>query len=284
MSGFDALDWFRQGQHVFNDQIVGYLAAIQEQHALAAYAGLALVGFLYGIVHAIGPGHGKVVVSSYVLANENSLKRGLLVVALSSLLQAVTAVAVVVGFYQMLALSRTQAEHAATILEAVSFLLVAAVGARLAAQGADLLWQAKAHHHHDQCGCGHNHMPAPQDLMGKTSLLAMILAIGLRPCSGALLLLFFACRFDLAWPGALATLTMAVGTALTTGALAVLAVKSRHLALSLAERSDRLIWMSAGLRLAGGVVILVVAILFLVAQIGAEMPAAAQNPLYRSIR
>ena len=302
MLATEAVNWFREGQHLFNDQIVTYLESIKQNHAFTAYAGLGLVGFLYGIVHAVGPGHGKMVVSSYVLANENSLKRGLLIVALSSLLQAFTAIAVVFGFYYILEATRTEAEHAASLLEIGSFVMIGLVGAWLMVQGLGNLSQAfgfrrKKHHHGhghhdhkgDDCGCGHAHMPAPQELKGRkdaASIAPMIVSIGIRPCTGALLLLFFSCMFDLAWPGALATVAMAIGTAVTTGTLAILAVKSKDLALSFVKKSDRsLLLTHAGLRLGGGAIILLMAGLFLAAQIGGEaQTGVSQHPLYKTLK
>lgn len=282
---------FRDGQRVFNDLVLSDIEALREGQALVAYASLILVGFLYGVVHAVGPGHGKVVVSSYVLANENSLKRGLWVVGLSSLLQAITAIALVLGFYYLLDATRSEAERVAGFLEIASFILIGGVGLVLAAQGlgafASLFIAARPHH--PSCGCGHAHAPTPAAInpsKGVGALVAMIFSIGIRPCSGALLLLFFSCMAHLTVPGVVATLAMAAGTALTTGALAILAVKSRKLALHLVESSEkRLKLVHAGLRLAGGTVIVLMAVFFLTAQIGGDrMPATASHPLYRSLQ
>lgn len=296
MHSAEIIAWLRDGQRLFNDSVVSQLETIRQEHALAAYAGLTLVGFLYGIVHAVGPGHGKMIVSSYVLANENSLKRGLLIVALSSLLQALVAIALVLGFYHLLAATRAEAEQAAVWLETGSFALIGLLGIWLMTQGIAVLsqlpWRSVKKHYHnhkENCGCGHAHLPTAQQLTGKKdalSMVAMIVSVGIRPCSGALLLLFFSCRFELVWPGVLATFAMAAGTAATTGALAILAVKSKHLALSLVKKSDRALALAhAGLRLGGGAVILLAAGLFLAAQwSGAALPARTQHPLYKTLQ
>ena len=114
----------------------------------------------------------------------------------------------------------------------------------------------------------------------------MIVSIGIRPCSGALLLLFFSCMAHLTLPGVLATLAMAAGTAITTGALAILAVKSRKMALRLVESSEKRLKLThAGLRLAGGAVIVLMATFFLTAQLsGNRTPATASHPLYKSLQ
>ena len=133
-------------------------------------------------------------------------------------------------------------------------------------------------------------MPTPDQIKGKkdtATLAMMILSIGIRPCTGALLLLFFACMFDLAWAGAVATFAMAAGTAITTGLLALLAVKSKNLALSLVKKSDHSLLLTHGcLRLSGGAIILLVAGLFLTIQIGGEASTGTpeQHPLYKTFR
>ena len=53
------------------------------------------VSFLYGIFHAAGPGHGKAVISSYLVANEETWRRGIVLSFASALLQAFVAVALV---------------------------------------------------------------------------------------------------------------------------------------------------------------------------------------------
>jgi ABC-type nickel/cobalt efflux system permease component RcnA len=292
----EIISLFREAQHFFNDTMLAHLEALKQGHALLAYASLALVGFLYGIVHAIGPGHGKVVVSSYILANENSLKRGLLVVALSSLLQATTAIAIVLGFSYVLQATRAEAEHVAALLEIGSYALIAALGIWFFGRGLVLLGHTlcyghdeEHHHDHDEGCCCHEHMPSAcclTDEKTSASLAAMILCIGIRPCTGALILLFFSCMFDLPWPGVLATLTMAMGTAITTGTLAILAVKSKEVALMFVEESERGLRLAhAGLRLGGGLVIFLMASLFLAAQFGGEnISAAAPPPLYKALK
>ena len=61
----------------------------------SAVWGLLGLSFLYGIFHAAGPGHGKAVISSYVVANEETWRRGVVLSFASALLQAFVAVAFV---------------------------------------------------------------------------------------------------------------------------------------------------------------------------------------------
>jgi nickel/cobalt transporter (NicO) family protein len=118
---------------------------------------------------------------------------------------------------------------------------------------------AHAHAHDADCDCGHSHMPAAKAVAGEWSLtkaISLAFAVGLRPCTGAILVLLLSSAMGLYWAGIASTLAMAVGTALTVSLIAVLAVTSRQLALKLAGRDS--VWLSrtvVGLKLAGGLAI-----------------------------
>jgi nickel/cobalt exporter len=163
-------------------------------------------------------------------------------------------------------------------LETISWGLVAAVGAwlvyyqlrsALAVPAHDHSAQAHAHHNHDHhhhhgaaCdACAH--LPAASELQGDWSwrrALAIAFAVGIRPCTGAILVLIFAIGQGLWWAGVFSTLAMALGTAITVSALAALAVGSRELAKRIAgtgssKWADR-VQVAAGLGGAGLVLIL----------------------------
>lgn len=203
----------------------------------AALPGLLGLAFAYGVFHAAGPGHGKAVISGYIVADDRSLKRGLALSFAAALLQAVVAM-VLVGVLT-LALNATARTMASTtfVIEQASFALVALVGVyvlwrkagRFAALGRGVA--------HDPAACDHAHLPGPEQISRLRSFREMagiVLAAGLRPCAGALIILVFANAQGLFWAGIAATFAMALGTALTTGALAALAVFFKFAALRLA--------------------------------------------------
>jgi nickel/cobalt exporter len=217
---------------------------------------LLVISFAYGVFHAAGPGHGKAVIASYLIANEETARRGVVLSLASALLQALVAVAIVgVCAWLLNATAKTMcgAERA---IEIASYALIAAFGARLVwSKGGGFFraLQAKApapalamahhhhadHHHNHHHGhvhdehCGHSHGPAPAELAGPGGWrrgLGAIVAVGLRPCSGAILVLVFALAQGLFWAGIAATLVMALGTAITVAVIAVLAVSAKSVA------------------------------------------------------
>ena len=92
---------------------------------------LLAISFAYGIFHAAGPGHGKAVISSYLVANQETARRGVALSFASALMQSLVAVAMVAVCALLLnATARTMcgAEKAIAI---ASYGLIAVFGARL---------------------------------------------------------------------------------------------------------------------------------------------------------
>ena len=264
-------------------------------------AGWTLLGisFLYGIFHAAGPGHGKAVISSYLVANGETAKRGIALSFASALLQALVAVLIVgIAAWALNATARTMC-NAEKMIEIASYALIAALGLRLVwVKGGAFIGALQAagpvpamagvphdtghDHHHDyrhghghhqahdhvhDAHCGHSHGPAPSDLAGPGGWrrgLAAVLTVGIRPCSGAILVLVFALAQGLFWAGIAATLLMGLGTAITVAAIAVIAVSAEDIArrLSAGRRGGALVMRAIELGAAGLVLLFGVGLLF----------------------
>ncbi len=202
---------------------------------------LILISFVYGVFHAAGPGHGKAVIAAYMLANQRSMRRGVILAALAASAQAVTAIAAVYGFVFVLNSTGREARRFAIDLEIVSYVMITALGLWLVWRVAAPMVLARAnnahrtshHTHGDACGHGHSHMPDPALADWPLTLAnaaPIVAGIGLRPCSGAIVVLIFAHTLGFYAAGVGATLAMALGTAITVAALAMLAVGSRDIA------------------------------------------------------
>ena len=236
------------------------------------------ISFAYGIFHAAGPGHGKAVISSYLVANEETARRGIVLSFASALLQALVAVALVAILAWLLNATAKSMCSAEKAIEIVSYALIAAFGARLvwtkgggfmrALQAKPAPAMAAAHHHDHDHGhhhhahdhdhdhhhhhahghdhvhdehCGHSHGPTPDQLAGPGGWqrgLGAIFAVGMRPCSGAILVLVFALAQGLFWAGIAATFVMGLGTAITVATIAVMAVSAKGLARRLSAGSE----------------------------------------------
>ncbi|MCK0198970.1 nickel/cobalt transporter [Ancylobacter sp. 6x-1] len=208
----------------------------------SAFATLGGISFAYGVFHAAGPGHGKAVISSYLLANEATLKRGTVLAFASALVQSLTAIVVAGLFALLLGATAATMQRAVSLIEIGAYALIIVMGLRLAwSRGRALLAAGRGtpdHVHGADCGCeGHVHIPGPDQLPkrdGWAEWSAAVLSIGLRPCTGAVLVLVFALAQGIFWVGAASTLLMGLGTALTVSATAALAVFGKRIAVRLA--------------------------------------------------
>lgn len=273
--------WIARKQSEFYQTMSGALTASKaDGSALFLLAGLS---FAYGIFHAAGPGHGKAVISSYLIATGETLRRGLLISAAAALAQAVTAIAIVGIMAGILGVTSQKMGVAAWWLEMCSYVLIAGVGVNLVvrrgrAMIAGIRGEAVAHDHDCGDGCGHSHAPGPETLAGPFNWRragSAVLAIGLRPCTGALLILVFAMAQGMVWAGVAATFAMAVGTAITVSAIAILAVSAKSVALRLASGMSGGGSMVAarGIEVLAGVVVLLFGLTLLGGLLSTGVPA-----------
>ena len=209
------------------------------------------VSFLYGVFHAAGPGHGKAIVSSYLLSHRQTLRRGVCLAVSASMCQGLVAIMIVYGLVYVIGWLPRDTQLAVTWGERASFILVALLGGYLAMQALRRLFarmrgltvHACSHGiaaDHGVESCGHGHVPtmaqveAAKDIK---SMIAVVLSIGLRPCTGAIIVLVFASVTSLHWIGIGAVIGMSVGTAITVSLLAILAGTVRH-------HMERMSWLS----------------------------------------
>ncbi len=277
--------WINIHQEEFYRTLTASLRDMRENtHALWM---LLALSFAYGVFHAAGPGHGKAVISSYMIANELELKRGILISIISSLLQGVVAIVTVGVIFLTLRGSGITLTQATNTMEAASFALVVLFGLWLLWRKLREIWQkprAKqpviatdgataqlfgdspeqsftlssrasktglrfqaealdhdhtALRHGEICDdCGRSHLPdlsmVSAEHFNLKEAWSAIMAVGLRPCSGALLVMTFSMLNGLYLGGILSVFAMAAGTAITVSALAIVAVAAKGLAVRLA--------------------------------------------------
>jgi ABC-type nickel/cobalt efflux system permease component RcnA len=289
----DPVSWMREKQQSFYSRMSMSLRQLRRQSSAAAGWTLFVLSFLYGVFHAAGPGHGKAVISGWLLATENELKRGILIAFLSAMIQALTAIVVVSGLLLFVSGAAAMAKDAVQVLESASYLMIGGMGLYLVWTA----WRGHGHHHghaqasgttqtpspkaeqverrhegmmfdlvsrpasssagdpalsaghiHDEnCGCGHSHAPSAADVRGDWSLaraFALAFAVGVRPCSGAILVLIFSWPLGLYWAGIASVLAMGVGVFLTIAVIAALTVFAKGAAVKLAGADNPLMSMA----------------------------------------
>ena len=312
-----SLSWINEQQQAFYRALSDAIKAMREDPTkLWSLVGLS---FAYGIFHAAGPGHGKAVISSYVIANEQTLRRGIIISFLAAFLQGLVAILIVGATYFLLrgtGISMTSATHA---LEIASYALIAVFGAWLLYRK---LWPKVKHIHHSAHGdqshhvhindhglahahahahthahahehdhghshshahavgsdgvcstCGHAHAPDPGQISAEKLELreaaSAILAIGMRPCSGALIVLSFALLNGLFLGGFLSVTAMSIGTAITVSILASLAVLAKGTAVRLFASESASNRITSFIEILGAATVLVLGLVLLSAALQA---------------
>ena len=286
--------WARDKQQAYYGTMNSALHNLKSGASSAAAWTLLTLGFAYGVFHAAGPGHGKVVISSWLLATENDLKRGLLVAFFSSMFQALTAIILVSGLYLIVASVGGVVRDVTAYLESASYAMICALGLYLiytatrgwlrkpaqivqSTSGAFNFEIVNPHHdknHVHDAHCGHNHAPEPKDLRGDWSLtkaLSLSFAIGLRPCTGAILVLLAANTLGLYWAGIASTLAMGFGVFLTVSLIATITVYGKDIAMKFAKGDNqRLSTIVNLLRLGGGAVVAFMGAIMFLGSFGAN--------------
>lgn len=262
------IQWCLATQMTLHRYLVMYLLQLNDHQYLAG-VWLLLGAFTYGVLHAVGPGHGKFIVMTYLSTHHESLLAARVVPFLGSLMQGVSAILFVyilaVGFNLAagdLSASRWYVEKASAMLIAMFGLLVIyqALKQRRQQKGTMSALQPMPQHA-ATCGCGHHGVGVELARADGKTRFGVILAIGARPCSGAIMILLFANTLGIVTWGMAAVMVMSVGTALSILCLS-LAVRyaRRHTVAWFRRRSVHLDSVMVAVKIAGGIVLIFFAI------------------------
>lgn len=266
------------------------------KHSVYALIVLLGLGFAYGVFHAAGPGHGKAVITSYMVSNERALRRGIVIAFLAALLQGLVAIVAIGGAAALFNATAQRMIATAHALEIAAYcgiillglMLVFRKGSALIATARAMLASSRsrwslgsepelatapavlrvfanepqveaapqsqtsmfratavsaANEATAECGpqCAHVLALDPTKLgdgfSWKSAALTIVTA-GARPCSGAILVLVFGLAQGVFMTGVFTVVAIALGTAMTTCALATTAVFGKRLAMRIAGRTQ----------------------------------------------
>ena len=265
------LQWCLSTQITLHRYLVMYLLQLNN-HQLSGGLWLLVGAFFYGVLHAIGPGHGKFIVTTWLGTNQESPLAARLIPFFGSLLQGVSAIAFVfilaVGFN----LASGDLSQSRWYVEKSSALLIGGFGCYVIFQAARSLptrglriHRMKPLHtgHAPDCGCGHHHGVGLATSGDWKTRAGVMLSIGARPCSGAIMILLFSNALGMVSWGMAAVMTMSLGTGLSIIglSLAVRYARNRTAALFGGQRQT---WIVPALKIAGGMaIILFASVLFL---------------------
>ncbi|MEH6452679.1 MAG: nickel/cobalt transporter [Psychromonas sp.] len=285
-------------QGEINNQLSDLLYLAKENIAQAAFA-LSSLSFTYGVLHSLGPGHGKVIVTTYLATHPSKVKMSLLLTVLASLMQALVAIVIVSLLVFVFNFSMREVNAKVEVLISFSFICLMLLGSYIiyralvqiisqikqnktasastvsftafkptTSKPSSLIKQGTAEHLHSaDCGCGHQHVVDPNTLNNASSVnqyIAVIFSIGIRPCTGAIMVLLFANMLEMYWLGVVSALLMAVGTACTISTIALLTVAGKKIIyryLTTKTAKQKLNFSSLLLQSVGGALLLITGLL-----------------------
>ena len=297
--GTDVAAWARDQKRIVQNQLARSLMAIRAGDMWLVWGLIGLCA-TYGVVHAVGPGHGKILISGAAAASRRTALRMGVIGFAASLMQAVSAIALIYGGMGLFAISSGWAIGTTErILAPASYGAMALIGLWLCWRGTRMArvilvhatgahgchshagnhhdyehgndghsGYATSHAHGSDCGC--RHMPTADDaerVEGWHDVAALILSIGIRPCSGALIVLVIAWHFGLYTVGALSAVAMAIGTGLVVAGVAVFATHLRQFMAREGQRDEYGLMVFSGLQIAVGLLIACFCIALMIASL-----------------
>ncbi len=258
------LAWSLQTQITLHRDLVTHLLQINSGQYRAGLW-LIAVTFVYGMLHAVGPGHGKFIVTTWLTTHQPPRGVALSVPFLGSLVQGLSAIAFVFILATGFNFALGDLSQSRWYLEKASALFIAALGVMMIVKARPRR-STDDDHHHAGCGCGHDHGATATLQGGWKAWLAIIIATGVRPCSGALTVLLFASVIGITSWGVIAVMTMALGTGLALVLLAVFVrnFRERAVQLWLADASPTVNHTLRLVRIAGGALLILFAVVLFV--------------------
>ncbi len=221
-------------QKLFHALLAKHIAAVAQNAFLHGWALVAL-SFGYGVFHAIGPGHGKAVIVTYLGTHKESINKGVAISMAAAVLQALIAISLVSVLAKILGLKFSEVNSYGSDITTVSYLLVGLLGGYLLLTALYRLIKVSrsvpnsqrdsttehSHHHHSDSCCSNHHVHQPTRQESWIQTMGVVLSMGIRPCAGAIIVLIYAHLVDAYWYGIIASLVMGLGTGLSVSAIAL---------------------------------------------------------------
>lgn len=255
-----SISWQRKLNHYLTE-----LLQASQTDPLRSGSLLIAISFLYGLLHALGPGHGKLIITTYIATHPTFLRQSVFLSLLASLLQGLVAIVLVSSILILFQLSTKHLHLVSQYSEKLSYAVVIALGLFCCLKAFRQLWRMNKQRRVparqirsistlnppkmsvmkpklptetvELCQCGHQHVvPAQQLPNGIKTQALVVLSMGLRPCSGALLVLLFSYVIGVYQWGIAAAMAMAIGTALTICTIAFFVYFLRDIAVRLAQK------------------------------------------------
>jgi ABC-type nickel/cobalt efflux system permease component RcnA len=247
-------------QKTLNDSMAAMTRSLADSRSLGGLLLVVALALAYGIFHAAGPGHGKTIVSSFLLANEAKLRHSFAIGYLVAAVHALSALAVVlIVYYLIRGIFAAGIESANHYIQLATFAVIAAIGLVM-------LVRRVAGHGHSHA---HAHEAAPGAGLTTRNLVGIAVPAGVIPCPGAVAVILFALSLHMLAVSVMAVSAISVGMGTTisaTGAIVILVKRGAINAIAAGrERRDSV--LRRVVEIGGAAVLFLFGLLFFLAQL-----------------
>jgi ABC-type nickel/cobalt efflux system permease component RcnA len=279
-SAFEGHSWFQTVQAKASLIFTKAMSGLRDDGSSKAFWFAILVAFGYGLVHTLGPGHGKAVVVSYFVGDGGSLRKGFTMGVLIAVFHVLSSIIVVLVMDFAVRQATGQAPSDYRAIRLGSYALIILIGAvmlrrairstrhsRELAESATHAHSHAGHDHHHESHAGHHDDHAHHDCLACAALEEkkkgagtwLALAVGVVPCTGALLVLLFGVANDLLFPAILMVAAISAGMAIAMSGIGVLAILGRRIAFRrMKDDETKRARFTSGLRIAGAALVLMI--------------------------
>ncbi len=237
-----------KAQRQLHAKISRFARQLKNEPSVKTFLLLFAIAFSYGVIHAVGPGHGKLFAVSYFFSEKAEVKKGAMLGNMIAFMHAGTSIVLVLIIYGIV--SRTVLSHVENTTRTISLIsygMVTLIGLTL------LLLRIKSKAHHGLPDHSHD---GDLSFSSNTSLISIALAAGIIPCPGTILLLIFSISLDMLLLGILLALAIAAGMAVTISLAGIAVIISRQLLLDVILRTKKIrLILANGLEFAGSTAI-----------------------------
>jgi nickel/cobalt exporter len=255
-------------QRMLNESLARMTRALKGSHSLPGLFFVVVLALAYGIFHAAGPGHGKTIVSSFLLANEGKIGQSFIIGYLVAAVHALSALAVVLVLYYLIrGIFATGVEQANHWIQLVTFAVITAIGAVMLVRRS--LGKSHSHAHGHVPHEGHDHGRPPAGGLTMRNLLGIALPAGVIPCPGAVAVVLFALSLHMLAVSILAVSSISIGMGTTisaTGAVVIL-VKRGAIRAVAGAREERDTRTRRIIEIAGAAILFLFGLVFFLAQL-----------------
>lgn len=232
-------------QQQLSEKLSGMMREVKETGNYLSMLPLILIAFIYGTIHAAGPGHGKAIAASFLVSRGRKIQDGLFIGSFVAILHGLSGITLVLLL--KLVLNKSVMSPLADITHTtkiISYSLILGVGILLTLKSL-YSWYLNMGTKRDQYLSRPDERPAGS--------LSMAFIVGLIPCPGTVIIMLFALSINMIEAGVILAISQTLGMAVTISIIGMVVVALKKQTLdsldykrrSIADTIERLIETTA---------------------------------------